>query len=54
MNHYIIEIFTDEPERFQEIRNVRNQIIVGLITKQKKYDLESSLSHQKYSTKMKK
>jgi len=54
MNHnnsYTLEVFTDDPQRFEE-EYVRNKNLFG-ITPDEKYQLESSISYQKYSVKMK-
>jgi ABC-type multidrug transport system ATPase subunit len=54
MNHshsYILEVFTDRPEEFEEVY-VRGQNIFGLASNEN-YQLESSISYQKYSVQMK-
>jgi len=50
-NNYTLEVFTDDPQKFEE-EYVKNKNLFG-IGPDEKYNLESSISYQKYSVKMK-
>jgi len=51
-NQYILEVFTDQPEQFEQDYVIKNNLF-GLGIDDEKYELESAMTYQKYTVKMK-
>jgi ABC-type multidrug transport system ATPase subunit len=49
---YVLEVFTDHPEQFEN-EIVKNNNLFGLVEGDETYELESTISYQKYTIKMK-